>query len=179
MPTAIDCAYGPPHARTCKSMPQVVTVTLVARIKRKRKPLSEKELANLRKVKPGQVINPLGINTSAVSREVKRLTQQQIEEIGGTLLHGSMADIEALAKDPNASALQSLLASVVSKAKNNGDVSTLEILLNRMAGKVPEHRIITGAGGGPIAYQNTARPVAEVEAELKAATAANGLVGDE
>lgn len=71
--------------------------------------------------------------------EGRRLTRVIYEEILHKYLHCTKAELEAIGKDPNTTAIELLVVSVMAKAITNGDDKRVEFLLARLLGKVPEH----------------------------------------
>lgn len=114
------------------------------------KKLSPNSLANLVKVKKGQVLNPEGGRSHDPQiRAIKRLTQQELAEVGALVVKGSIAELQKISKDPNASALKCMIAAVAHRTITRGDPTALDKLLDRLVGKVKEQIEVTGADGGP------------------------------
>ncbi len=66
------------------------------------------------------------------------------------ILSGNTADLQAVAKDRKASVIKVMLASVAVKIIQKGDAQSLNILLDRLIGKVPNPVQVSGEGGGPV-----------------------------
>lgn len=89
--------------------------------------------------KKGEVRNPLGAGAhNPELRKLKTLTEQELVEVGSLVIKGSIVELQAIMKDPNCTALKAMMASVAIKAINKGDGVALDILLNRIVGKVKE-----------------------------------------
>ncbi len=92
-----------------------------------------------RRFQPGQSGNPKG--GAAHNADMKRLrilTKGEVAEIGTMILEGNREALQAIAQDNSASALKIWFASVAVKAINKGDMHALDIMLNRIIGKVKE-----------------------------------------
>ena len=89
--------------------------------------------------KKGQSGNPSGgkLHNPEI-RKLKNLTEAEIVEVGSLVVKGSIKELQELSKNPNCSALTAMMASVAAKAINKGDGAALDILLNRIVGKVKE-----------------------------------------
>lgn len=114
--------------------------------KRKRKPLSAKELANLTPIKKGQVLNPRGANAHMPAL-LKRMTQEEMAAVGGMIIGSSPQALREVIKDPTSSALKVLFAKVMLKGLR--DESLPDALFNRAIGKVPDQLAVSGMTGGP------------------------------
>ncbi len=91
------------------------------------------------RIKKGQVNNPYGAQGKNYAyTQFKKLTRDQLQEMANLLLWGNMEALKALQHDPTASALASTISSVIVKIHEKGDVHSLDVLLNRMIGKVKE-----------------------------------------
>lgn len=88
--------------------------------------------------KPG---NPGGPGQPKIDPEVKRIrkfTAQELEELITTLLALTDEERIAVLKDPKASTIKKCIASVLTKAGEQGNMSQLDMVLNRVIGKVKE-----------------------------------------
>lgn len=89
--------------------------------------------------KRGQVANPRGAGAhSAELKLIRKLTTVEIAEVGSFILDSDVLSLQSIAKDRSASALKVMTASIVLKAIKNGDVHALDVLLNRIVGKVKD-----------------------------------------
>jgi len=89
--------------------------------------------------KKGQSGNPEGGRKhNPELKKLKNLTEAEIVEVGSLVVKGSITDLKKLSQNPDCSALTAMMASVAAKAINKGDGAALDILLNRIVGKVKE-----------------------------------------
>ncbi len=110
--------------------------------------VSKKSLANLKPPKKGEIRNPLGGKAhNPELRMVKRLTAIEVAEIGSLVLKNDIAALKAIAKEQTASTLKVMIAAVAVKVIEKGDAHALDVLLNRLIGKVKEHVEVTGVLG--------------------------------
>lgn len=101
--------------------------------------------------KPGQSGNPQGGKLhNPELRAIKRLTSAEVAEIGSLIVKKNIAGLQAVAKDPESSALKVWMAAIAIKGIKSGDASKLDVLLNRITGKVKERIELSGEDGGPI-----------------------------
>jgi hypothetical protein len=122
---------------------------------------------NLRPYKKGQSGNPEGGRKhNPVMRKLKALTNEQVAEIGTLILEGNLPELQAIAKDDTAPALKVLIASVVAKAMQRGDAHALNIILDRIAGKVKERIELTGDAAKPVGLAISAVSNEELKTRL-------------
>lgn len=112
---------------------------------------------NLKKFQPGQSGNPLGGRLhNPELRAIKRLTAHEVAEIGSLIVSKNLSKLRAIVKDardnPDSkhSGLKSWIAMVAIKGISKGDAHALDVLLNRLIGKVSDKVQVTGEDGGPI-----------------------------
>lgn len=107
--------------------------------------------------KKGQSGNPSG--GKAHNKEIKlikRLTNIEVAELGALILQKNITALRDIAEDaknnPDSkhSSLKSIMAMIAVKAFAKGDAHSLDAILNRTAGKVPDKIHLTGKDGGPI-----------------------------
>jgi len=91
------------------------------------------------KFKKGKSGNPLGgkLHNPEI-RKLKTLTEQELVEVGSLVVKGSIKELQALSKDPDCTALTAMMAAVAARAINRGDHAALDVLLNRIVGKVKD-----------------------------------------
>lgn len=89
--------------------------------------------------KKGQSGNPLGgkIHDQDLKR-IKHLTKQELSEVANLIIKNNVEELKSLAKAPNSSVIQVMLASVAIKIISKGDMHALDVLLNRLVGKVKD-----------------------------------------
>jgi hypothetical protein len=111
-------------------------------------------------IKKGEVRNPNGGRAhyqGRVSSSFKRLTADEVRDIGSAILSNDTLALRAIIKDPKNSVLKVWVASCAFKAITKGDANTLEILLNRFVGRVKEdiqiNAVVEVADEDPIVRQ--------------------------
>ncbi len=95
--------------------------------------------------KPGQSGNPSGnAGDPPELKKLKNLTKGELVDVGNMVVKGDFDSLQKLAKDKKATVLQRMLAAVAVKVIEKGDMHSLDILLNRMVGKVKDEVAFTG-----------------------------------
>lgn len=95
----------------------------------------------------GQVSNPLGGGAITPQvRAIRKITMEHIEEVGEIILDGNLTKLSELAKDPSTSVLKVWIAKAAAEGIRKGDLSSLEMILNRMIGKVRDKVDVSGEG---------------------------------
>lgn len=106
---------------------------------------SKKQLANLKPIKKGQVLNPNGGRAhNPALKALKKLTIESYREIIDLVATGNLDALRAMVKDKNTSALQVGIATAFMKAINSGDYNVIERIAERIIGKIPEHLNLSG-----------------------------------
>ncbi len=114
--------------------------------------------------KKGKSGNPLGGKLhNPVRRAIKKLTQDQISEIGSFILSNNKEKLNEIVQDKDASILKVWICSIAGNAIKKGDASALNTLLDRIVGKVtdkievkvPKPTIIELEGGDKIVLGHT------------------------
>lgn len=83
--------------------------------------------------------NPTGSSRRAkFAGEAARITNVELMEIGATLLRGTMAQLQDIIADPEASVLQRWLAVLIRHSFLRGDSSIFRIVIDRVVGKAPK-----------------------------------------
>jgi hypothetical protein len=101
-------------------------------------------LANLKPYKKGQSGNPNGRpHDPPELKKLKNLTKAELVDVGNMVVKGDFEALKRLAKNPKATVLQRMLAAVAQKVIEKGDMHSLDILLNRMVGRVKEEVALT------------------------------------
>lgn len=109
----------------------------------------KRNTSGLKPFKKGQSGNPLGAAMHDPQvRALKALTKEEMIEVGSLVVKGSVEQLKEIAKDPNASALKCMIAAVAVRTISKGDPQALEVLLNRLIGKVKEEIKHTGIPEG-------------------------------
>ena len=81
---------------------------------------------------------------------MRQLTSEEFREIANLIVKGEIAELKEIAKDDTQSALRVMIAAVAVKIIQKGDMGSLDILLNRLVGKVKDQIEHTGGDGGPV-----------------------------
>lgn len=107
--------------------------------------VSKKSLENLKHIRKGQVLNPRGgqVHDKDI-KALRNLTKDELKEVGSLILKNNVEALKAIGKDPGASALKTMVASVVVRVIQKGDMYALDLLLDRLIGKVKEEIQHTG-----------------------------------
>lgn len=108
-----------------------------------------------RPFKKGQRANPKGRpKTPSDIKEARGLTRFKFEKLVNKFLGMTKEEISLAIKDPNTPSLDLMVGSIVHQAVVRGDERRLEFILDRVIGKIPKQVELTGAGGGPIQYDD-------------------------
>lgn len=105
------------------------------------------------KWKPGEVPNPTGINQDPRLKKIKKLTTEEVVEVGSFILSNNIVALQKIADDaitnPDSehSALKVWIARVVVAGAKKGDAKALESVLDRLIGKVAQKMDLSGLGG--------------------------------
>ena len=92
-----------------------------------------------RDIKKGQVLNPRGGKAhDPVVRAIRKMTHNEIAEIGSMIIEGNLQDLTDLMENrrPDSSVLKVWMASIAVRAINRGDADALNKLLDRIVGRV-------------------------------------------
>lgn len=107
--------------------------------------LHPNSLKNLKSQKPGAPgLNPRGRPPDALNAAMKKLTKEELQDIASVIIKGDIEQLKQITKDPKQTVLKVLVASVCIKAIQSGDMHALDILLNRLIGKVKEEVVWSG-----------------------------------
>lgn len=104
-----------------------------------------KSLLNLKKIKKGQVLNPLGAGAhNPELRAIRRLTAIELAEVASLILDKDLKGLEQLIKDAQLpecgiSGLKVWIATIAAKGIKAGDSTRLDAILNRVVGKPKDH----------------------------------------
>lgn len=115
---------------------------------------SPNSLKNLKPIKKGQIMNPEGARShDPVKKEIKKFTSKYMTEIIELAVMGNLEGLAKVVKDPNAPAIQVGVAKALHKAISNGDWGTLNDIVARIIGKVPDKVHIGGEDGGNLVVE--------------------------
>ena len=104
-----------------------------------------------KRFKPGQSGNPLGAAAhNPELKKLRRLTQQDVADVGTLIVEGDITTLRKLAADKNENALKGVMASVWLRAYDKGDMNAMDAILNRIIGKVKEVKELQGPGGSAL-----------------------------
>lgn len=71
-------------------------------------------------------------------RDLKKYTAEELEELITTLFNATDAEIEEIIRDPAAPRIKKLMAQVLEKSYESGNMSQVDMVLSRIIGKVRE-----------------------------------------
>jgi hypothetical protein len=137
---------------------------------------------NGRKFQKGQSGNPKG--NSKKGREIariKRLTHDQVAEIGSLILEGNHAQLKEVALSPDSTVLQLWMAQLVNTSIRKSDAAIFRAVLDRIIGRPRESIELTGKDGGAMQMdvQNARLTLEEREARAQKLAEARAKVGDD
>ncbi len=114
------------------------------------KPKSKRPLPPIEhRWKAGQSGNPLGRGAGDPAlTAIKNLTKAELIEIGNLVIKGSVKQLRELKDDEDQTVLKRMLASVCVKVISKGDMQALDVLLNRLVGKVKDDVTVTNLNRG-------------------------------
>ena len=93
----------------------------------------------------GQSGNPKGYQGDPPElKAIKKLTKAELVDIGTLVVKGDVASLKAIAKNEKASVLRVMIAAVAVKVIQKGDMHALDVLLNRLIGKVKDEILHQG-----------------------------------
>jgi hypothetical protein len=89
--------------------------------------------------KPGQSGNANGRpKLDPMVKQLKRFTADQLEELVSSLLTSTEADVVAMREDTGAPYIKRIMAQILEKTFEGGNIGALDMVLNRLIGKVKE-----------------------------------------
>lgn len=86
----------------------------------------------------GKSGNPKGRPPDALNAALKKLTKQELEEIGSMVVKGTLADLKSLIKNDQSNCVQAMVAGMVIKIVKHGDASAFNAIMDRLVGKVKQ-----------------------------------------
>lgn len=100
---------------------------------------SPNSLKNLKPIKKGQIMNPEGARShDPIKKELRRFTHKYLKETIELAVMGNLEGLQKVVKDPSSPAIQVGIAKALHKAIQNGDWGTLESIVQRVVGKIPD-----------------------------------------
>lgn len=100
--------------------------------------------------KKGQSGNPLGGKAhNPELKRIKNLTNNELVEVANLIIKGSINDLKEMKDDDEQTVLKRMLASVAVKIISKGDMHALDVLLNRLVGKVKDKLDVEGFSLAP------------------------------
>lgn len=103
-------------------------------------------MKNLKPVKPGMVLNPRGAAAhDPIKKAIKKFTNQYLIEVIDMAVMGNLKGLQDVVKNPNSPAIQVGVAKCLYTAISKGDWDTLESIIVRIIGKVPDRVEHSGA----------------------------------
>ncbi len=101
--------------------------------------IGPKQLANLKPIQKGQVLNPEGSRAhNPILKALKKLTREEFCKVIEVACLSDIAALQAITKNTEASALQVGVARAMMKSVNKGDWGVLESIVSRVVGKIPD-----------------------------------------
>ncbi len=82
--------------------------------------------------------------STIINRSLKGLTKKELLEAANLVIKGNINELIYLSRCEDASSLHVMLASVVKRVIQKGDMHALDTLLNRLVGKVKDEVEHTG-----------------------------------
>lgn len=114
-----------------------------AKPKKSKHPGSE----NLVHWQKGQSGNPLGAKAhNPELKVIKNLTEKELIDVANLVIKGNLGELLAIRESDEATILQKMLASVCVRVMKKGDMQALDVLLNRMIGKVKDKVQVNNIG---------------------------------
>lgn len=92
--------------------------------------------------KPGQSGNPKGRPRNPVLNVLRKATKQQFRRIIRAVVKGNVDYLEMLATSKTHSVLEVAIAASLIKAIQRGDYGTIEHILQRIVGKIPDELVV-------------------------------------
>lgn len=119
---------------------------------------TEKQLANLRPIKKGEIRNKRGAGAhNEALKAFRRLTIDRYREVIEVGLSSDLAGLQAIIKDPKTPALQLGIATALVKSFQRGDINVLEQLASRIVGKIPDKLEIQSETNISISFEDKTR----------------------
>lgn len=89
--------------------------------------------------RPGNRANPRGASAhNPILKAIRSLTNEELLENLNLIVKGNAAQLKAIANDPHAPVVKAMIAAVADRIITKGDMHALDMLLNRLVGKVKD-----------------------------------------
>lgn len=97
------------------------------------------------RIKKGEVRNPKGAGAhNPELREIRNLTKKELVDLGNLVIKGDLPALKKIADAKKGVPVLTIwLAKICVKGIERGDVAALDILLNRLVGKVKDETLMT------------------------------------
>lgn len=104
------------------------------------------------RIKKGEVRNPEGARAhNQALKNLKHLTKKELADLTNLIIKGDLDQLKRIAKkEVKASVLQVMVAAVCVKVIEKGDMHSLNMLLDRIIGKVKDEVHHSGSVGGEV-----------------------------
>lgn len=101
--------------------------------------------------KKGVISNPRGRGASLpLKKEMRRYTTAIVAEIYNKLSEYTRRELRSVTIDPEAPALEIIIAKALLRDMRNSDQTHTQTVLNRIIGPIPLKQEIMGGGGAPL-----------------------------
>ncbi len=116
--------------------------------------------------KPGKSGNPGGRPANPIPNALKKLTLQQYRRIIKAIVKGNIDEVRRVVKDPKSCSLEVAIAACYLKAIERGDYDTVEKMLQRIVGKIPDVVEVNSRNLTMNANLNAAIPTEKLKAAI-------------
>lgn len=130
--------------------------------------VTKKQLANLRPIKKGQVLNPNGARAhNPATKALKNLTIETYREVIELVLTGNLQALRDMRDNENIPAIQVGVARAFYNAIKCGDYGVIERIAERIVGKIPDQLVLNSTlQHGPIDREKLKLAMAELENDV-------------
>jgi hypothetical protein len=111
--------------------------------KRKQSPA---QLANLKKIKKGQVLNPEGKNGDKATMAFRSITNEMYVELIELVNSHTVDELEKIAFGPGVSALKRMYLGIIIEDIRKNNMARIEHLMTRVVGQPKQHMDVTSKG---------------------------------
>lgn len=109
------------------------------------------------RIKKGEVRNPEGARAhNQALKQLKHLTKKELADLTNLIVKGDIDELKLIAsRKRKASVIQVMVAAVCVKVIEKGDMHSLNMLLDRIIGKVKDEVHHSGSVGGDVSGKVT------------------------